>query len=236
MQQLPLGFERRSLEEMRPRARSFYEEMSGRRSVRSFSPDPVPRELIEWAIGTAATAPSGAHRQPWRFVAVSDPELKSRIRAAAEKEEYDSYHGRMTDEWRSALEPLGTTWEKPFLEMAPWLVVCFAESYALDDQGQRIKNYYVSESVGIACGLFIAAIHHMGLVTLPHTPSPMGFLSNLLERPPNERPFVLFPVGFPADDATVPDLKRKLLSDIAEWRPAADRTEQDREDTGSILF
>ncbi len=232
MRQRPLGFERRSLEDMRQRARSLYEEMSGRRSVRSFSPDPVPKDLIEWAIRTAVTAPSGAHRQPWRFVAVSDPELKRGIRAAAEKEEYQTYHGRMSDEWRSALEPLGTTWEKPFLETAPWLVVCFAESYALDHQGQRIKNYYVSESVGIACGLFIAAVHFMGLVTLPHTPSPMGFLGELLKRPSSERPFVLFPVGFPAADATVPDLKRKPLSDVAEWRPAADSAEQELRDEG----
>jgi iodotyrosine deiodinase len=201
------------------RARAFHAAMEGRRSVRSFSPEPVPRELIEIAIRTASTAPSGAHRQPWKFVVVGDPGLKSQIRAAAETEEYESYiGGRMPAEWLEALAPLGTSWEKPFLETAPWLVVVFEELYGLDAEGRKRKNYYPKESVGIACGLFIAALHQMGLATLTHTPSPMAFLSRLLDRPVNEKPFILFPVGYPAPDAEVPDLKRKALEDVAVWR------------------
>ncbi len=203
---------------MLERARSFYAEMDGRRSVRDLAPDPVPRELIELAIRTASTAPSGAHLQPWRFVAVSDPSLKRQIRIAAEKEEKISYQGRMPPEWLEALAPLGTTWRKPFLETAPWLVVVFAELHGRNPDGSRRKNYYVQESVGIACGLFIVALHHMGLVTLTHTPSPMGFLSELLERPRNERPYILFPIGFPAGDAKVPDLRRKSLSEVSLWK------------------
>jgi iodotyrosine deiodinase len=201
------------------RARAFHAGMEGRRSVRSFSPEPVPRELIEIALRTASTAPSGAHRQPWKFVVVGDPGLKSQIRAAAETEEYESYiGGRMPAEWLEALAPLGTSWEKPFLETAPWLVVVFEELYGLDAEGRKRKNYYPKESVGIACGLFIAALHHMGLATLTHTPSPMVFLSRLLDRPVNEKPFILFPVGYPAPDAEVPDLRRKGLEDVAVWR------------------
>jgi nitroreductase len=193
--------------------------MESRRSVRSFSSEPVPRELIEIAIRTASTAPSGAHRQPWKFVVVADPALKREIRAAAESEEYESYiGGRMPEEWLEALAPLGTSWEKPFLETAPWLVVVFEELYGLDAEGRKRKNYYPKESVGIACGLFIAALHHMGLATLTHTPSPMAFLSRLLDRPINEKPFILFPVGYPAADAEVPDLRRKELEDVAVWR------------------
>ncbi len=193
--------------------------MESRRSVRAFSSEPVPRELIEIAIRTASTAPSGAHRQPWKFVAVADPALKREIRAAAESEEYESYiGGRMPEEWLEALAPLGTSWEKPFLETAPWLVVVFEELYGLDAEGRKRKNYYPKESVGIACGLFIAALHHMGLATLTHTPSPMAFLSRLLDRPVNEKPFILFPVGYPAADAEVPDLRRKSLEDVALWR------------------
>jgi iodotyrosine deiodinase len=201
------------------RARAFHAGMEGRRSVRSFSPEPVPRELIEIALRTASTAPSGAHRQPWKFVVVGDPGLKSQIRAAAETEEYESYiGGRMPAEWLEALAPLGTSWEKPFLETVPWLVVVFEELYGLDAEGRKRKNYYPKESVGIACGLFIAALHHMGLATLTHTPSPMVFLSRLLDRPVNEKPFILFPVGYPAPDAEVPDLRRKGLEDVAVWR------------------
>lgn len=206
-------------EEALRRARDFHGEMDRRRSVRAFSPEPVPRELIEIAIRTASTAPSGAHRQPWKFVAVGDPDLKREIRAAAESEEYESYiGGRMPAEWLEALAPLGTSWEKPFLETVPWLVVVFEELYGLDAEGCKRKNYYPKESVGIACGLFIAALHHMGLATLTHTPSPMAFLSRLLDRPANEKPFILFPVGYPAPDAEVPDLKRKALEDVAIWR------------------
>jgi len=200
------------------RGRAFHEEMDRRRSVRCFSPDPVPRELIELAIRTASTAPSGAHRQPWKFVAVSDPALKREIRIAAEAEEYESYAGgRMPPEWLEALAPLGTHWEKPFLETVPWIVVVFEELYALGSDGRKRKNYYPKESVGIACGLFIAALHRMGLATLTHTPSPMAFLSRLLDRPPNEKPFILFPVGYPAPDAEVPDIRRKGLEEISVW-------------------
>ena len=194
--------------------------MNGRRSVRHFAPDPVPRQLIELAIATAATAPSGAHRQPWRFVAVGDRELKHRIRVAAEAEERAFYEGgRASAEWLTALAPLGTGWEKPFLEDAPWLVVVFAEQHGVAHDGATVQNYYVKESVGIACGLFIAAVHQMGLATLPHTPSPMRFLSEILCRPPSEKPYILFPVGHPAPDAMVPDLSRKPLEDVALWHP-----------------
>jgi iodotyrosine deiodinase len=200
------------------RARDFHAEMDRRRSVRAFSPEPVPRELIEIAIRTASTAPSGAHRQPWKFVVVGDPALKREIRAAAETEEYESYiGGRMPEEWLEALAPLGTNWEKPFLETAPWLVVVFEELYGFDAEGRKRKNYYPKESVGIACGLFIAALHRMGLATLTHTPSPMAFLSRLLDRSVNEKPFILFPVGYPAEGVEVPDLKRKELEAISLW-------------------
>ena len=207
---------------MLARARAFLAEMTERRSVRHFSPDPVPRELIELAIATAATAPSGAHRQPWKFVAVSDPGLQREIRVAAEAEEHKLYvEGRMPPDWREALAPLGTGWEKPYLEIAPWLVVVFEEVYGLDADGNRRKNYYPKESVGIACGLFVTALHHMGLATLTHTPSPMGFLAKILRRPENERPFILFPVGYPAPDAQVPDIERKPLAEVAVWDPRA---------------
>ena len=215
---IPYRPERLPESEMLRRGRAFHEEMDRRRSVRCFSPDPVPRELIELAIRTASTAPSGAHRQPWKFVAVSDPALKREIRIAAEAEEYESYAGgRMPPEWLEALAPLGTHWEKPFLETVPWIVVVFEELYALGSDGRKRKNYYPKESVGIACGLFIAALHRMGLATLTHTPSPMAFLSRLLDRPPNEKPFILFPVGYPAPDAEVPDIRRKGLEEISVW-------------------
>jgi iodotyrosine deiodinase len=215
---VPYPFERLPPAEMRRRAEAFHAAMSRRRSVRHFAAEAVPRELIELAIATAATAPSGAHRQPWRFVAVSDPETKRRIRVAAEAEERESYlGGRMPPEWLEALLPLGTSWQKPFLETVPWLVVVFAERYGVDADGRRRKNYYVPESVGIACGLFIAALHQMGLATLTHTPSPMGFLAEILGRPANEKPFILFPVGYPAPGAEVPDLARKSLDEVAVW-------------------
>lgn len=209
--------EARPEEEMQARGEAFYELMDQRRSVRYFSDKAVPRSLIEQAIRTAGTAPSGAHRQPWCFVAVDDPALKKQIRTAAEEEEYESYNGRMSDEWLEALAPIGTDWRKPFLEIAPWIVVCFAENYGLKEDGTKSKNFYVQESCGLACGLFLAAIHNMGLVTLTHTPSPMGFLGEILGRPKNERPFILFPIGYPANDATVPDLQRKSLDEIVQW-------------------
>ncbi|MCC6214636.1 MAG: nitroreductase family protein [Polyangiaceae bacterium] len=203
------------------RGRALFDELSARRSCRFFSDEAVPREAIALAIRCAGTAPSGAHRQPWRFVAVSDGALKRQIRVAAEEEERASYEGgRMPPEWREALAPLGTSWEKPFLETAPWLVVAFEETHGVTPSGAHRKNYYVKESVGIACGLFVAAIHRMGLATLTHTPSPMGFLSRLLGRPANEKPYILFPVGYPAPDATVPDLTRKPLEELAVWDPA----------------
>jgi nitroreductase len=198
--------------------------MDRRRSVRDFSPEPVPRRLIELAIRTASTAPSGAHRQPWRFVAVSEPALKRRIREAAEAEERENYEGgRFPEEWLEALAPLGTDWRKPHLETAPWLVAVFEELYGVEADGAKRKNYYVKESVGIACGLFIAALHHMGLVTLTHTPSPMRFLGDLLGRPANEKAYILFPVGYPAEGAEVPDLRRKALDEVAVWDPGACR-------------
>lgn len=206
--------------EMQARAAAFYQELDSRRSIRHFAADPVPRDLIELAIRTASTAPSGAHRQPWMFVAISDPAIKQRIRIAAEQEEYLSYEGgRMPSDWKDALAPLGTDWHKPFLEVAPWLVVVFEQVHGVDPDGSTRKNYYTKESVGIACGLFIAALHHMGLCTLTHTPSPMGFLSQLLGRPSHERPYILFPIGYPAVDTRVPDLRRKDLDEIAVWNP-----------------
>ena len=217
---IPLDFERVAPEETLRRARDHYRRMDRRRSVREFSAEPVPREAIELAIRTASTAPSGAHRQPWRFVAVSDPETKRRIRVAAEEEEHESYlGGRMPPEWLEALVPLGTDWHKPFLEIAPWLVVVFAELFGVEEDGSKRKNYYVKESVGIACGLFIGALHRMGLATLTHTPSPMKFLNGILGRPENEKPFILFPVGYPAPGCEVPDIERKRLDEVALWDP-----------------
>jgi nitroreductase len=211
---VPYGFQRVPPERMLERARAFNEQMDARRSVRDFSPDPVPRELIELAVRTASTAPSGAHRQPWTFVLVGDAQLKREIRVAAEREERVSYERRMSDEWVEALRPLGTDWRKPFLETVPWIVVVFAQLWAEDADGARRKNYYVRESVGIACGIFIAALHAMGLATLTHTPNPMGFLSEILGRPRNEKPFILFPIGYPSPDALVPDLQRKPLEQV----------------------
>lgn len=202
---------------MSRRAEEYYALMEKRRSIRFFSDAPVPKNLIELAIKTASTAPSGAHMQPWTFVAISDPEIKRKIRIAAEKEEKESYEGRMSEEWLQALAQIGTTWEKPFLETVPWIVVCFAQHYGLNEAGEKVKHYYVQESCGIACGLFISALHNMGLATLTHTPSPMRFLNKILGRPKNEKPYILFPVGFPAADATVPELTRKPLEDVSVW-------------------
>jgi len=204
------------------RGRSFATLMETRRSVRSFSPDDVPRECIEIAVATANTAPSGAHQQPWTFVATSDPEVKRRIREAAEREERENYEGgRLPDAWRAALEPLGTSSDKGYLEVVPWIVVAFAQKSTPMADGSLRKNYYVNESVGIACGLFIASLHAMGLATLTHTPNPMGFLTEILERPPTERPYILFPVGYPAPDCEVPDLVRKPLDEALIEIPAS---------------
>ena len=207
--------ERLPLAEMQQRASDFYTLMNLRRSVRQFSPDPVPRELIDIAIASASTSPSGAHRQPWTFVVTGDPEMKRQIREAAEAEERENYEGgRLPPEWLAALAPLGTDWRKPYLETAPWIVVAFEQRFGVAADGSRIHNYYVKESVGMACGLFVAALHNMGLATLTHTPSPMRFLTDLLGRPQNERPFVLFPVGYPAEDCEVPDIARKSMTEV----------------------
>jgi iodotyrosine deiodinase len=203
--------------EMLERAEGFYAEMNRRRTTRHFSSEPVPRRLIELAMRTAGTAPSGAHRQPWRFVAIDAPALKARLRAAAEAEELETYTRRMTDEWREALHPLGTDHVKQHMTDAPWIVVLFAEKYGLRPDGSHRRNYYVDESVGIAAGLFVAAIHHMGLVTLTHTPSPMGFLRELLGRGSNERAALVCPVGYPAAGARVPDLQRLPPQAFIQW-------------------
>ncbi len=201
-------------------------EHEARRSVRSFATTPVQRRLIEIAVAAASTAPSGAHRQPWTFVLTGDPDIKSQIRAAAEAEERENYlGGRMNEEWQRALAPLGTDWRKPFLEDAPWVVVVFEQRYGIGASGERLHNYYVKESVGIATGMFVSALHQMGLATLTHTPSPMRFLTSLLGRPDNERPFVLMPIGYPSDNCMVPDLVRKPLDEVLVEVPSASATE-----------
>lgn len=202
-----------SVEESLQRAEQFRANMATRRSIRFFSDKPVPKRIIEELIMAAATAPSGANKQPWFFVAVGNPEIKSKIREAAEKEEYENYHGRMSKEWLEDLKKLDTNHIKPFLEEAPWLIVIFKKTYNREGD-KKTKNYYVQESVGIAAGLLIAAIHQAGLVTLTHTPSPMGFLSEILERPEEEKPFLLLPVGYPAEGAMVPDLHRKAKEQV----------------------
>lgn len=217
---IELPFERLSQEAQHRRATDFHALMSRRRSVRDFAPDPVPWALIEAAIRTAGTAPSGANQQPWRFVVVAKPEIKRAIRQAAELEERENYGGRLPQEWLDVLAPLGTDWRKEFLEIAPYLIIVFKLDYGLEslpEGGERkIKHYYVNESVGIACGLLLAALHNAGLATLTHTPNPMGFLSEILRRPKNEKPFLLIPVGYPAAGARVPDIERKPFKQIAE--------------------
>ena len=220
---IPYRPERLPLDEARARGTALHEELDGRRSVRFFSDAAVPRDLIETAIRCASTAPSGAHQQPWTFVAISDPETRRRIRVAAEREEYRSYEGgRMPAEWRNAIRPMGTSWQKPFLETVPWIVVLFVQTHGWNEDGSRKKHYYAKESVGLAGGLFIAALHRMGLATLTHTPSPMRFLGRILGRPSNEQAFVLFPIGYPSEDCVVPDLERKRLDDIAVFNPTPD--------------
>jgi nitroreductase len=215
---VPLQFTRRSLADSLDRARAFHQEMDRRRTTRHFSTEPVPKALIEWAIRTGGTAPSGAHQQPWTFVAVSDPEVKRQIREAAEKEEFEFYHGRAPEEWLEALAPLGTDELKAHLTDAPWVVVLFRQAHGIRPDGTKRTYYYTQESCGIAAGFFIAAVHQMGLVTLTHTPNPMGFLAELLGRPANEKAMLVMPVGYPAPDAKVPDLTRKPLDQIAVWR------------------
>lgn len=214
----PLRFTRLSEEEALARSRQFLSDVAARRSVRQFSAEPVPPELIENAIRAAGTAPSGANRQPWTFVVVSDPELKSRIRRAAEHEEDLLYTQRASDEYLEAIEPIGTDASKPHVTDAPYLIAVFEQAWSLDEDGERRKNYYVRESVGIAVGFLLLALHNSGLVALTHAPSPMGFLKEILERPENERPFLLIPAGYPAEDAEVPVLEKKSLDEIADFR------------------
>lgn len=204
-----------AVDEMQQRSQEYLAELQRRRTVRDFSADPVSRDIIENCIRAAATAPSGANQQPWKFIAVSDPALKQRIRTAAEQEEYEFYHERAPQEWLDALTPFQTDWHKPFLETAPWLIAIFAETYSFHEDGSKRKHYYVQESVGIATGFLIAALHHAGLATLTHTPSPMKFLNDLLERPVQERPFLLLVVGYPATEAEVPDITKKPFDEIA---------------------
>lgn len=211
---IPYSRDTYSESQMISRTAEFHEWLDSRRSLRVFSDKPVPREVIENLIKAASTAPSGAHKQPWTFCAVGSTEIKKKIRAAAEEEEYKSYNGRMTEEWLKDLEPFETDWNKPFLEIAPWLIVVFKKAYDLEGEDKK-TNYYVNESVGLATGMLLAAIHHAGLVALTHTPSPMNFLTNVLERPKNERPFLLIPVGYPPEDAAVPPLDRKPLDQIS---------------------
>ncbi len=206
-------------EEMLHRAEAWLEESQGRRSIRFFSDRPVSEELIRTLIMTASTAPSGAHKQPWTFCVVSNPLLKKAIREAAEKEEYENYHGRMSEAWLHDLQPFGTDWQKPFLETAPWLIIVFKSLWDMASDGTKHKNYYVTESVGIACGMLLTAIHHAGLVALTHTPSPMNFLQEILGRPEQERPFLLIPVGYPADPCLVPVLERKSPDQVIHWYP-----------------
>lgn len=215
---VPLQYQRRPLAKSRADAAAYYAMMRQRRTTRHFSTDPVPRDLIETAIRTAGTAPSGAHQQPWTFVAVSDPDTKQRLRAAAEEEERAFYHGKAPEEWLSALAPLGTDEHKTHLTDAPWVVVLFRQVYGINPDGSKRTFYYTQESCGIAAGMFISAVHQMGLATLTHTPSPMGFLSELLERPVNEKAMLVLPVGYPAHDAQVPNIERKALEEIAIWR------------------
>ena len=206
-----------SEEEMIKRSTDFFNWADTRRSVRDFSDKKVPLEVMENILMTASTSPSGAHKQPWTFCLISNPELKSRLRELVEGEEKKSYEGRMSDEWLEDLAPLGTDWEKEFIDIAPWIVVVMKRAYEFGEDNKKRNNYYVSESVGIASGFLLMAIHNAGLVALTHTPSPMNFIAKALERPENERPFLLIPVGFPAETAMVPDLKRKSKDDIIEY-------------------
>jgi iodotyrosine deiodinase len=215
---VPLSSYRRYPEDlMRDRAAAFHRELDRRRTVRQFSDRPVPREIIEDCIRAAGTAPSGAHMQPWHFAVVSDPAIKKQIRQAAEKEEHEFYHRRAPKEWLDALAPLGTDEHKPYLEIAPYLIAVFIRRHSTGPDGTQLKHYYAVESVGLATGMLITAVHNAGLASLTHTPSPMGFLNQLLERPDNERPFMLLVVGYPAEDAVVPDLERKPLEEISTW-------------------
>lgn len=202
-------------DEMLANSEATFELMDKRRTVREFSDKPVAKEVVKNLIKAASTAPSGAHKQPWTFCAVSNADIKKQIRIAAEKEEYDSYNGRMSETWLKDLEPLGTDWHKPFLETAPWLIIVFKRIFEFGEEGEKKNNYYVSESVGLACGFLLHAIQRAGLMSLTHTPSPMNFLKDVLKRPDNERPFLLVPIGYPADEIWVPHIHRKPLDEVA---------------------
>ena len=215
---IPLDkFREYPIEEMRDRLAEFYADLDRRRTVREFSERPVPRDIIETALQVANTAPSGANLQPWHFVVVSGPEAKKKIREAAEVEEREFYAHRASEEWLAALEPLGTDEHKPFLETAPYLVAVFLQKFGELPDGRKVKHYYPVESTGLATGMLIAALHRAGLATLTHTPSPMKFLNEILGRPKSERPFLLLVVGYPADDARVPDISRKDLDEFTSW-------------------
>ena len=214
---IPLESQKLSEKEVIAKSENYYKKISKRRSVRDFSDKEVPRKVIENILKAAGSAPSGANKQPWTFCVISNTELKSEIRKLAEIEEYENYHGRMSDSWKEDLEHLGTDHIKEFLEVAPYLIVVFKKVYDLDEEGGKLQNYYVNESVGIACGFLITAIHQAGLVTLTHTPSPMKFLQTALGRPKNEKAFLLLPVGYPATDCKVPDIEKKSLEEISFW-------------------
>jgi len=215
---IPFQPEQLPIEEVLTRSRKTFERVDQRRSVRFFSDAPVPKQVIENILRSASTAPSGAHKQPWTFVAISNPGLKQQIREAAEQEEQKNYSQRMSEEWKQDLEPLGTDEVKEFLTIAPWLIVVFKQTYGLDAEGNKRLHYYVNESVGIATGFLLEAIHEAGLASLTHTPSPMNFLERVLERPVNEKAYMLIPVGFPAPDCVVPDIKRKDLDEFAVFK------------------
>ena len=214
---IPYPYEYKSLDRVSAEASAFREVMEHRRTIRSFSSDSIPKSVIETIIMTASTAPSGAHKQPWTFVAIQDTSLKEEVRKAAEKEEYINYHGRMSETWLKDLEPFETDWHKEFITIAPWIIVMFKKSYDITDQGKS-KNYYVNESAGIAAGMLITAIHMAGLVTLTHTPSPMNFLGKILGRPENEKAFLLLPVGRPVTGVMVPNLERKPSEEVIVWK------------------
>ena len=213
----PLRFEELAPDEMLQRSQEFLTLMAKRRTVRDYSDRPVPREIIANAVRTAALAPSGANQQPWSFVCISDPGIKTRIRLAAEEEEKSFYSGRAGEEWLAALSHLGTDWEKPFLETAPWLIAIFGQRYGTAPDGGKVKHYYVPESVGIASGFLIAALHNAGLATLTHTPSPMGFLNEICGRPDNEKAYILLVAGYPAEDCRVPAITKKTLDEVSVW-------------------
>lgn len=206
-----------SEETLKHNAKQYYQDLETRRTVRHFSDQPIPREVIENIVRTASTAPSGAHKQPWTFAIIESAEMKRKIRLAAEEEERRNYHERMSEEWLEDLAPLGTDEHKPFLEIAPYLIVVFKQSYSIKPDGSKAKHYYVNESVGLAAGFLLSAIHQAGLCSLTHTPSPMNFLEQLLERPKNERAMLLIPVGYPAENAQVPNIQRKPLEEVAVW-------------------